>query len=215
MKKALIFRGGWDGHDPIPTSDFIAAELAKRDVSCDIHDDQDCLLQADLASKYDLIVPVWTMGSISNEACRALCKAVASGVGLGGWHGGMCDAFRNDTEYQFLTGGQWVAHPGNIRDYTVKLVGYDPLLEGLPREFPVHSEQYYLHVDPANQVLATTTYDGSVLPWLNGVVMPVVWKRAYGKGRVFYCSVGHTIADFRNTPEVPEIIVRGLLWAAR
>lgn len=215
MKKALLFRGGWPGHDPVETSDLIAEKLALHGVQCDIFNDQDCLLQPDLAEKYDLIIPVWTMGSLANEASQALCQAVAAGTGLGGWHGGMCDAFRENTDYQFMTGGQWVAHPGGIRDYTVQIVAEDPIVEGIPRELKVHSEQYYLHVDPGNEVLATTTFDGQILPWLDGVVMPVVWKRRYGQGRVFYCSLGHVIGDFERTPEITEILVRGLLWAAR
>ena len=53
-------------------------------------------------------------------------------------------------------------------------------------DFDYPSEQYYMHVDPANEVLATTTFSGEHAPWIEGVVMPVVWKRRYGEGRVFY-----------------------------
>ena len=214
MKKALFFRGGWDGHEPVQTSELVAAELEKRGLKSDIFDTQDALLQEHLSDKYSVNVPVWTMGPLPREPGRALLTAVASGVGIGGWHGGMCDAFRDHTDYQFMTGGQWVAHPGGIVPYRVNICGNDPIVRGI-QDFDMHSEHYYMHVDPGNEVLATTRFDNADLPWIAGTVMPVVWKRRYGTGRVFYSSLGHTSLDFKNVPEVLEITVRGILWAAR
>jgi type 1 glutamine amidotransferase len=162
----------------------------------------------------DLIVPIWTMSTISSEQEKGLLDAVKSGVGLAGWHGGMADSFRNNTEYQWMVGGQWVAHPGNIIDYEVNIINHeDPITAGL-QDFRMHSEQYYMHVDPGNEVLATTTFNTDIAPWVNGTVMPVVWKRMWGQGRVFYCSLGHQARDF-NVPEAKEIVVRGMLWASR
>lgn len=214
MKKALIFRGGWDGHEPVETSEIVAAELRKRGMEVDIFDDQECLLAGDLAEKYSLIIPVWTMGGISGDAEKALLNAVQSGVGLGGWHGGMCDAFRKNTDYQFMTGGQWVAHPGGIIDYRVNIISDDPIVKGIA-DFDFRSEQYYMHTDPGNEVLATTRFNGSTAPWIDGTVMPVVWKRKFGAGRVFYCSLGHQAEEFKKYPQFLEIVVRGLLWAAK
>lgn len=213
MKKALVFRGGWEGHDPVGSSDIVAAELQKRQMTVDIFDDQECLLKRDLTA-YDVIIPVWTMGDISNEAEKALLAAVAGGVGIGGWHGGMCDAFRNHTDYQFMTGGQWVAHPGGVIDYQVNIISDDPIVSGI-RDFAVRSEQYYMHVDPGNEVLATTRFNGDICPWIDGTVMPVVWKRKYGQGKVFFCSLGHQGEEFKNCPQLLEIVVRGILWAAK
>ena len=129
---------------------------------------------------------------------------------------GLADSFRMNTEYQFMVGGQWVAHPGGIIDYEVNIVPEkkdDPIVKGL-KDFKMHSEQYYMHVDPGVEVLATTTFSGKYAPWIEGVVMPVVWKKYYGKGRVFYCSLGHVAADF-DVPEAREIVKRGILWATR
>ena len=140
-----------------------------------------------------------------------------AGTGLCGWHGGLCDAFRNETAYQFMTGGQWVAHPDGKVDFDVRFVPdklADPIVSGLP-DFRIRTEQYYLHVDPANEVLATTTFGpNEEAPWVAGCVMPVAWKRSYGKGRIFYLSVGHDVDDFA-VPQVRELLVRGALWAAR
>lgn len=214
MKNALIFRGGWDGHEPVQTSDMVADGLKKHGMNVEIFDHQECLLQPGLETKYDVIVPVWTMGKLLPECGKALRAAVLNGVGLGGWHGGMCDAFREDTEYQFMTGGQWVAHPGNAIDYRVQITGKDPIVEGIG-DFDMHSEQYYMHVDPGNEVLAVTRFNGAICPWIDGTVMPVVWKRMYGKGRIFYSSLGHNAEDFKRVPQILEIVVRGILWAAK
>jgi type 1 glutamine amidotransferase len=154
------------------------------------------------------------MGTITNEQEMGLLEAVRRGAGIGGWHGCMGDAFRNNTEYQFMVGGQWVAHPGNIISYQVSIVNREDPITANIADFTMQSEQYYMHVDPSNEVLATTTFSGDILPWIEGTVMPVVWKRRWGAGKVFYCSLGHVAKDF-DVPEVREIVRRGLLWATR
>ena len=175
----------------------------------------DSYLDAAKMAALSLVVPVWTMGTITGPQEKGLLDAVRGGVGLAGWHGGMCDSFRQDTGYQFMTGGQWVAHPGGIVPYTVNLTKpSDPIVSGL-RDFQMKSEQYYMHTDPGNEVLATTTFSGEHegIGWIKGTVMPVVWKRPFGKGRVFYSSLGHVAKDF-DVPEAREIVKRGILWAA-
>jgi hypothetical protein len=213
MGTALICWGGWEGHTPFASASLFADLLREAGYSVELADTLDAYLDPALPT-LDLIVPVWTMSTITREQERGLLDAVAAGVGIGGWHGTMADSFRNSTEYQFMVGGQWVAHPGNIIDYTVQITRRDdPITEGIA-DFAMHSEQYYLHVDPANEVLATTTFTGEHAPWIAGTVMPVVWRRHWGKGRVFYCSLGHTVADFA-VPEARELVRRGLLWASR
>jgi uncharacterized protein len=160
-----------------------------------------------------LIVPVWTMGTLSAEQEKGLLAAVSRGVGIAGWHGGMADSFRACTEYQYMVGGQWVAHPGGITRYGVHITNHtDRITAGLS-DFEMDSEQYYMHVDPHNDVLATTTFSGAANPWIEGTVMPVAWKRHYGKGRVFYSSLGHVAKDF-EVPQARTIVQRGMLWAA-
>jgi type 1 glutamine amidotransferase len=153
------------------------------------------------------------MGNILPHESRCLCGAIESGVGLAGFHGGMGDSFRLDTDYQFMTGGQFVAHPGNSILYRVNIVDRnDPIMNGV-QDFDYVSEQYYMHVDPANHVLATTTFSGEHCAWIKGVVMPVVWKRRHGSGKVFYSSLGHVAAEFK-IPEMSMIFRRGMLWAS-
>ena len=214
MKKALIVWGGWSGHEPQQCAEIFAPLLRERGFEVTVSDTLDSYLNSELMQSLSLVVPMWTMGSISKEQEKGLLTTIASGVGLAGWHGGMADSFRNNTEYQWMVGGQWVAHPGNIIDYTVNITQHsDPIVAGL-NDFQMHSEQYYMHVDPSNEVLATTTFSGDHAPWVAGTVMPVVWKRRWQQGRVFYSSLGHVARDFA-VPEATEIELRGMLWAAR
>jgi uncharacterized protein len=214
MKKALIVWGGWEGHEPRQCAEIFVPILREAGFDVELSHTLDSFLDRDKLNALSLIVPVWTMGTLSEEQERGLCEAVAGGVGLAGWHGGMGDSFRNNTNYQWMVGGQWVAHPDDQVEYEVNLIDReDPITRGLD-DFKVTSEQYYMHVDPSNQVLATTTFHPRVAPWVDGCVMPVVWKRGWGRGRVFYSSLGHVAADFQ-VPEVLEIQKRGLLWASR
>jgi type 1 glutamine amidotransferase len=213
-KKALFVWGGWEGHEPKQCVDIFAPWLAEQGFDVEISNTLDSYLDLAKLKSLDLIVQVYTQGSIKPEQERNLEEAVKSGVGLAGWHGGLADSFRSSVEYEFMTGGQWVAHPGGIIDYEVNITNHsDPITKGLA-DFKMHSEQYYMQVDPLNDVLATTTFSGQYAPWIKGCVMPVVWKKMYGKGRIFYSSLGHVAADF-NVPQAREIVKRGLLWAAR
>ena len=217
MKKAWIFQGGWDGHEPKQTSERFAGMLRRNGFGVEIFDSLDPLGNLDALMALDLMVFCWTMGEIKPEYTRNVSKAVGAGVGLAGCHGGMCDAFRNDTEWQFITGGQWVAHPGGDGvEYTVNIChGSSPITEGL-EDFPVCSEHYYLHVDPAIEVLATTRFP--VVQYYHcankPVDMPVAWTKLWGNGRVFYTSLGHHDDVFEKSPSAAVLMERGMLWAA-
>ncbi len=214
MKSALLVWGGWEGHQPKQCADIFAPYLREQGYAVELADTLDVYLDEARTRAQDLIVQVWTMGTITREQERGLLEAVKGGVGFAGWHGGMADAFRNNPDYQFMVGGQWVAHPGNIIDYRVNIIDHaDPITADL-QDFAMHSEQYYMHVDPSNEILATTTFSGEHAPWIEGTVMPVVWKRRYGAGKVFHCSLGHVVSDF-DVPEARTIVRRGMLWATR
>ena len=219
MKKALIFQGGWDGHEPQLTSRRFAGLLEKNGIAAEIYDTTDCLADYEKLLTYDLIVACWTGGELKWEYSQNVSEAVARGVGLAGCHGGMCDAFRNDTNWQFMTGGQWVSHPGGDGvEYTVNIHrGTSPLVEGL-EDFTVTSEQYYLHVDPAIEVLATTRFPNAGVNYYHSankpIDMPVIWTKYWGLGRVFYNSLGHHDDVFVNSPNAEILMERGMLWAA-
>ncbi len=217
-KKVLILQGGWDGHEPTLTSARFAKLMEKHGYTSTISDTLDICKDLDMLMGLDLIVACWTMDEIDQDIRANISKAVGSGVGLAGCHGGMCDSFRNDVEWQFMTGGQWVSHPGgdNI-DYMVNICkGSSPIVEGLD-DFPVCSEHYYLHIDPAIEILATTRF-----PVVNyyhisnkAVDMPVAWTKYWGNGRVFYTSLGHHDDVFDKSPNSQILMERGMLWAAQ
>lgn len=220
MRRALIVWGGWDGHEPDKVAAHFESILKGEGFEVEVSDTLGAFVDYDKLKGLSLIVPIWTMGSISHEQREPVTRVVAEeGVGLAGCHGGMCDAFRNDTEWQFMTGGQWVAHPGNDGvEYLVKIVRENPhpITEGMS-DFTVVSEQYYLHTDPGNNVLAycdfpTAGVGGSHAG--NPCKMPQVWTKSWGKGRVFYNALGHVRAVF-DVPEATELMRRGFLWAAK
>lgn len=216
-KKALIFRGGWEGHEPKPISEHLAKILEKNGIKAEIFDGIECLSNKDKLMEYDLIVPCITMGELPREYEKNICEAVSMGVGLAGCHGGMCDAFRNSTEWQFMTGGQWVAHPGGDSvEYTVNIAkSSSPITEGI-EDFKVCTEHYYLHIDPAVEILATTRFPVAYYHHASNkpVDMPIAWTKFWGLGRVFYCALGHRVDVFEKFHSAELLMERGMLWAA-
>ena len=212
-KKILMVWGGWKGHFPKELTEKIVPYLEEQGAVVTVSDSLGVYTNKEIMDNTDLIFQSHTMGQISGDQEKGLLAAVKKGAGLAGTHGGLGDSFRNNTEYQFMVGGQWIAHPGGVIDYTVEITDKkDPLTKGVGN-FKIKSEQYYIHVDPNVKVLATTTFNAEHAEWIDKAVIPVVWKKTYGKGRVFYISVGHTPADF-DVPEAWEILTRGIRWAA-
>lgn len=216
MKSALIFFGGWDGHEPKPCAELFAEQLTLRGYAVEVRDTLDALLEADRLNALSLIVPIWTMGTLNKQQGDNLVAAVRQhGVGLAGFHGGMGDSFRGHIDYQWMVGGQFVAHPDGIKPHRVNIVRPDdPIVAGID-DFDVTSEQYYMLVDPRNEVLATTTHQSTSAPFTNGVVMPYIWKKKHGEGRVFFSALGHQRHEFVDVPQQLEITLRGMDWAAR
>lgn len=218
-RKALIVWGGWDGHEPDKIANLFEEILKGEGFEVELSNSLDSFKNYEKLKTLSLIVPIWTMDAITPEQRGPVVKAVGEdGVGLAGCHGGMCDAFRNDTDWQFMTGGQWVAHPGNDGvKYMVKIGDLShPVTAGIA-DFEVCSEQYYLHVDPAVQVLAYCEFPtpGAGGPHeKNPCKMPQVWTKWWGEGKVFYSALGHH-ADVIDHGPAREIIRRGFLWAAK
>lgn len=212
-KHVLIVFGGWDGHEPGKYVEMLLPWLRSEGAAADTTSSLDIYTDSIFMSSVDLVIQAYTMSAITPRQEEGLLAAVKGGAGLAGWHGGLADAFRNNPAYQYMVGGQWVAHPGGVIDYTVEITDPDnPVTRGLS-PFSMHSEQYYMHVDPNIKVLATTTFTGEHDYWSEGCTMPVVWKKMYGMGRVFYSSLGHVATDM-NVPEALEILKRGIRWSA-
>jgi type 1 glutamine amidotransferase len=216
MAKALVTWGGWEGHEPEKVGPMFADWLRDEGMEVTLTDSLACFDDAEALKTYDLIVPVWTMSKIEKQQALNACAAVAAGTGIAGCHGGMCDAFRENVDWQFMTGAQWVAHPGNDGvEYGIRMVSDDPLVAGVG-DFTVKTEQYYLHVDPAVIVHAVCDFPLVEGPHsVNGpVAMPVVFTKGYGAGRVYYNALGHQKNVIDHGPAA-ELMRRGLLWAVR
>ncbi len=217
-RSALIVWGGWSGHEPQQVAELFANALTRHGFAVTVAGSLDAFRDVDTLRPLSLIVPVWTMGEITGEQLNPVLEAVKGGVGLSGCHGGMCDSFRNAPEWQWMTGGQWVAHPGSDGiQYTVRITNPAHFItQGAPAEFTINNEQYYMHTDPSNDTLAVTRFPVVDGPHIgNGPFdMPVIWTRLWGKGRVAYNSLGHN-ADIVAQPDVLRLMTRAMLWAAR
>ena len=244
MKKAFIFYGGWDGHEPEKVSARFSSMLEKEGYEVIRENSMKRLDDKVFLKSMDLIIPMWTQGIMEDRHAFHLSEAVMSGVGLAGCHGGMCDSFRWNIEFQFMTGSQWVSHPGDtyyhhVSDLSTENLEYvnkyypnpegafdttytvnfkqgnsSSIIEGLA-DFSLRTEQYYLHLDPSVNVLATTQVETKGPHSPNGIVqMPITYTKKWGEGRVFYTSLGHQDNIF-DIPQAAEMMRRGLLWASR
>lgn len=213
--KALFIYGGWNGHAPERFRDIMVPWLQSQGFEVTVSPNLDPYADEKLMSEVDLIVQIFTQEKISKEQLKGLLTAVENGAGIAGWHGGLGDAFHESQRYEYMIGGQWVEHPGNDGvKFRVNITDHeDPITYGL-NDFDVVSEQYYMHIDPNNKVLATTTFNADHDYWVDGATMPVAWKKVYGKGRVFYISLGHQPEVF-DVPEAMTMLQRGILWASK
>lgn len=216
-RKALIVRGGWEGHSPVEATERFIPFLEEHGYAVEVHESPEVYADADKLAATDLVVQCYTQGQATDEQVLGLSAAVAAGTGLAGWHGGICDSFRASPDYLHLTGGQWAAHPGGFVAHEVAVVperrGHR-IVEGLDR-WKLNTEQYWVLTDALNDVLATTTFAvGDETPWREELTCPAVWTRQWGKGRVFVSTIGHKLEDLDH-PDVRTLTERGLLWASR
>ena len=209
-KKALIVAGGWDGHTPKETGALFAALLKGKGYDVVVSDTLASYADKALMASVDLVVPMWTMGNIKPEEEKGLLEAVEAGTGIAGMHGGMCDSFRGSLGYQFMTGGQWVSHPGNNwPEYNVQIIDREhPVTHGITDFKLYNTERYWLLVDPGVKVLDTIYFEDF------GVTMPYVWTKSWGKGKVFYAAYGHSHKDFDGA-EARQLCLNGMIWATR
>ena len=228
QRRALIVRGGWDGHEPVQATDLFIPHLRDHGFDVQVADSPAPYADPELMAATDLIVQCMTMSTIERDQIAGLVAAVEAGTGLAGWHGGIADAYRNSADYLQLIGGQFAHHaahsgPGertgeqadNYVPHRITLTpGDHPITAGLT-DFDLVTEQYWVLTDDYNDVLATTTT--AVRPWgawHRPVTTPAVWTRQWGQGRVFVATPGHKV-DILENPNVRTIVERGLLWAAR
>ncbi len=218
MRRALVVRGGWDGHDPVGATERFIPTLREAGFVVDVAEELTVYDDAERISSADLIVHCWSMGALTDAQEENLVAAVRAGTGFAGWHGGIIGTNVSNAAYLRMVGGRFLFHPKGFVDYAVTI---DPapatdgeITAGLG-DFTVHTEQYWILSDSHNTVLASAVFAPTPdSEWTEPVRMPVTWTRRWGAGRVFVCTLGHQVADF-DVPETAAMIDRGLLWAAR
>ncbi len=220
-KNIVYVYGGMEGHWPAESVDLIVPKLRAEGANVKVFDKISVYKNEKLMSETDLIIQTWTSGKITKKQFQGLEKAIMNGTGFAGWHGGMGDAFRDNLKYQLMVGGQFVSHPGGKIDHQINIIDQDdPIILGISDFELKKTEQYYMLIDPNIKVLAISEFDraryskpGKNENKVTGSTMPVVWKKNYGKGRIFYSSIGHNISDF-DVPEVLTMQMRGFRWAS-
>ena len=216
-RRALVVRGGWEGHSPTEATERFIPFLKDNDFSVEVSESLDVYLDAEQLSETDLIVQCWTMGQITDEQVQGLAAAVQAGTGLAGWHGGICDSFRASAEYLQLVGGQFATHPDGVKEHEIVIApdrADHPIVSGLTR-WTQTTEQYWVLADGLNDVLAISRHSATDhTPWRADYVSPAVWTRQWGRGRVFVSTIGHFPTDL-DVPPVRTLTERGLLWASR
>ncbi|MFJ1707032.1 ThuA domain-containing protein [Kitasatospora sp. NPDC088346] len=217
-RRAVVVRGGWDGHAPTEATERFIPFLREQGFEVVVSESLDAYTDTALMARTDLVLQCWTMGSPDEGQVDGLRTAVEAGTGFAGWHGGIVDSFRSSPAYLQLVGAQFAAHPGGVHEHTVEVVparADHEIVRGLPPAFTVEDEQYWVATDPRIEVLATTTVpsrDGD--PWHTPVTFPAVWTRRWGAGRIFVCTPGHRLPTL-DVPQIRTVIERGLLWASR
>lgn len=228
--RALIVRGGWNGHRPVESTELFIPFLEVHDYDVQVVESPAIYADADAMAAIDLIVQSVTMSEITHEQVMGLHAAVAAGTGLTGWHGGIADSYRASSDYLQLVGGQFATHPSrepahlregseenNYLTYTVDLTALGrrhPITEGID-DFQLTTEQYWVLHDDLIDVLATTTHPVQPWhPWHRPITSPAIWTRLWGNGRIVVTTPGHS-PDILRDANVRTVIERGMLWATR
>ncbi|GHD39465.1 hypothetical protein D9V29_07915 [Mycetocola manganoxydans] len=228
-RTALVVRGGWDGHQPVEATNLFLPFLEASGFEVRVEESPAVYADADYMATVDLIVQCNTMNTIEKDEFAGLRTAIEAGTGMAGWHGGIADSYRNNSDYLHLIGGQFACHPGkhpderigdasdNYIDYRVEMTdaaASHPITEGIS-DFDLTTEQYWVLSDDYIDVLATTTLPAREWDaWTRPVVSPAIWTRQWGKGKIFVATPGHSVEVLQDE-NVRTIIERGMLWASR
>jgi type 1 glutamine amidotransferase len=153
-------------------------------------------------------------GQFPTAQQEALAASVAAGKGLVGVHGANIlgwegdDVDPADRPYFDLLGNRYLSHgPGHHEGrHTIEIVGEHPITEGL-EDFELFDEYYeFEFADDDVQILAQRHR-------ADGEVIPVLYVRTIGAGRVVYLALGHDMRSW-GEPPVRTLVRRSLAWAA-
>ncbi|WP_320774334.1 ThuA domain-containing protein [Streptomyces sp. CRN 30] len=216
-RKALVVRGGWEGHDPVGCTELFLPDLEDAGFDVTVREDLAVYEEADLLAATDLVVHSWSAGELTAAQEAGLVSAVEAGTGFAGWHGGVVATNVANARYLRMVGGRFLWHPEGFQEFTVRIAAAPDrdgeITQGIA-DYGVVTEHYWVLTDALNTVLATSVLACDGDQWEEPVEFPVVWTRRWGAGRVFVCTLGHRVADLR-VPQTATIVRRGLRWAAR
>jgi uncharacterized protein len=176
------------------------------------------LLKPGLEKDYDVIVRYDMVGKFTPDQEKAFAELLQRGIGLVALHHNL-GAHPQWNEYTKIIGGRYcfgVFQAGEKKfgpstydhDQDLKIAVADrqhPITRNLA-DFAIHDEVYnHCYVAPDVRVLLTTDHAKNV--------PQIAWEHTYGKSRVFYFQLGHDSQAWKN-PAYPEILARGIRWAA-
>lgn len=229
MKKVLIVRGGWEGHQPIKTTDSFIPFLKGEGFDVRLEGSTAIYADHEYMSTVDLIIQAITFGTLEDSEVEGLLASVSNGAGFVGWHGGVLASFGLSEKYLHMIGAIFVSHPGKIasertgdqsdwfvpHSYTITPSGKRHEITAGIEDFELTTEQYWLLHDPYMDILATTTQAKRAEdPWHEPVTSPAIWTRLWGEGKIFVITAGHDL-EVLNNDNVRKIIERGITWASK
>ncbi len=205
------FKGENGKSDPQKVNAAITAVLAEK-------------MSAEALKQYDAIVFANTTGDLPLPDKQAFLDWIKSGKGFVGMHAA-ADTFHGFAGYRDMLGAEFKTHAAQLEIQPINQDPECPACAHLGKDWKVFDEIYQMkNFDPTKvHGLLTLNHKPDVNDPSPGTY-PIAWCKEYGKGRVFYTSLGHredvwdpTWPDRKNPKEVAEAyqkhILAGLKWA--
>ena len=206
-------------HDSVPISRDIVSEIGQKSGAFDVTlaEDVSPFTSANLKN-YDAVM-FYTTGELpmNDQQKQAFVDFVRSGHGFVGVHSAT-DTFYMWPEYLEMIGGYFNDHPWH-QNVTVDVVdSSNPIVSPLAPSFQINDEIYQisdfqyrdshvlLRLDPASVDLKKENVHRRFYGW------PLAWTRSFGEGRVFYTTLGHEQAVWKD-PRYQAILLNAIKWA--
>jgi uncharacterized protein len=210
-------------HDSIPVGEEVLKELGQRPSGgwevdyARTADDVRQMITAENLRKYDLVFFGNTTGELpfSDEAKTAFTEWLKSGKGFAGVHAAT-DTFYKWPEYGKIIGGYFDGHPWH-QQVTVRVEDpKHPAASHLGSSFEITDEIYQFRDWNRGDKRVLLSIDPGSIDTTKGKRpdkdYAVAWVSQYGKGRVFYTSLGHRKEVWQD-PRYQEHLIGGIRWA--
>jgi uncharacterized protein len=209
-------------HDSIPTGEEVLKQLGERTGLWEVDyartaEDVQQMTTAENLRRYDLVFFNNTTGELpfSEEAKKAFTEWLQSGKGFAGAHAAT-DTFYQWPEYGKLIGGYFDGHPWHQKVNVVVEDPNNPATRGLGSSFEITDEIYQYKNWSRNDKRVLLSIDPASIDVSKGKRedkdYAVAWVSRFGKGRVFYTSLGHRKEVWQDT-RYQEHLLGGIRWA--